>query len=151
MLVTSWPLPNGMRLFPRLFSNATDAPYLGEAAILFNLTRLPAEGVPIKTGGSLPGFVLIFLTLQIGFGLILLVAAIRSLRQCRKHRTSMVLRRPGTQFGIWAGLLIACSLCLFFGKMLIALLFLACAQLFPRNGRKSMASTDKPITKHVGA
>jgi len=109
MLVTSWPLPNGMRLLPRLFSNATDAPYLGEAAILFNLTRLPAEGVPIQTGGSLPGFVLIFLTLQIGFGLLLLVAAIRSQRQWQKHRTSMVLRRPGTQFGIWAGLLIACT------------------------------------------
>jgi hypothetical protein len=60
MLVASWPLPNGTRLFPRLLSNAADAPYLGEAAILFNLTRLPAEGVPIKIGGSLPRFVLIF-------------------------------------------------------------------------------------------
>ena len=136
ILVTSWPLPNGMRLLPRLFSNATDAPYLGEVAILFNLTRLPAEGVPIKTGGSLPGFVLIFLTLQIGFGLILLVAAIWSQRQWQKHRTSMFLRRPGTQFGIWAGLLIACTLCLFFGQTLVALFFLVCAQLFPRDRQK---------------
>ncbi len=45
MLVTSWPLPNGTGSFPRLLSNAADAPCLGEAAILFNLTRLPAEGV----------------------------------------------------------------------------------------------------------
>lgn len=142
MLVTSWPLPNGMRLLPRLFSNATDAPYLGEAAILFNLTRLPAEGVPIQTGGSLPGFVLIFLTLQIGFGLLLLVAAIRSQRQWQKHRTSMVLRRPGTQFGIWAGLLIACTLCLFFGQTLVALFFLVCAQLFPRDRQKNAPLPD---------
>jgi hypothetical protein len=142
MLVTSWPLPNGMRLLPRLFSNATDAPYLGEAAILFNLTRLPAEGVPIKTGGSLPGFVLIFLALQFGFGLILLMAPIRSLRHWRKHHTSMVLRQPGTQFGIWAGLLVVCSLCLFFGQTLIAMLFLVCAQLFPRDQRKNAPSPD---------
>jgi hypothetical protein len=142
MLVTSWPLPNGTRLLPRLFSNAADAPYLGEAAILFNLTRLPAEGVPIKTGGSIPGFVLIFLALQFGFGLILLMAPILSLRQWRKHHTSMVLRRPGTQFGIWAGLLIACILCLFFGKTLIALIFLVCTQLFPRYKRKSVALPD---------
>jgi hypothetical protein len=142
MLVTSWPLPNGMRLLPRLFSNATDAPYLGEAAILFNLTRLPAEGVPIKMGGSMPGFVLIFLTLQIGFGLILLVTAIRSLHQCRKPRTSMALRRPGTQFGIWAGLLVAGTLCLFFGQTLIALLFLVCAQLFSKDRRKNPPSPE---------
>jgi len=142
MLVASWPLPNGTRLFPRLLSNAADAPYLGEAAILFNLTRLPAEGVPIQTGGSLPGFVLIFLTLQIGFGLILLVAAIRSLRQWRKHQASMVLHRPGTQFGIWVGLLVTCALCLFFGQTLIALLFLVCAQLFPRYKRTRAPAPD---------
>jgi hypothetical protein len=136
MLVTSWPLANGKLLLPRLLSNAADAPYLGEAAILFNLTRLPAEGVPVKTGGSLPGFVLICLALQFGFGLILLAVAIRSLRQWRKHRASMVFHQPQTQFGIWIGLLVACTLCLFLGQTIIALLFLVCAQLFPRNQRK---------------
>ena len=52
MLVTAWPLPNGTRLLPALLSDATDAPLLGEAAILFNLTRLPASGVSITPGGS---------------------------------------------------------------------------------------------------
>ena len=145
MLVTSWPLPNGTRLLPRLLSNAVDAPYLGEAGILFNLTRLPAEGVAIKTGGSIPKFVLIFLVLQLGFGLILLTASILSLRRWQKHHASMVLRRPATQFGIWVGLLIACVICLFLGKTLIALLFLVCAQLFPRDKRKSTSSTEQAI------
>ena len=142
MLVTSWPLPNGKLLLPKLLSNATDAPYLGEAAILFNLTRLPAEGVSVKTGGSTPGFVLICLALQFGFGLILLAAAIRLLRQWRKHRASMVFLRPQTQFGIWIGLLVACTFCLFLDQTLIALLFLVCAQLFPRNQRKKALSPD---------
>ncbi|HEY4414059.1 MAG TPA: hypothetical protein VGO57_00005, partial [Verrucomicrobiae bacterium] len=72
MLVASWPLPNGTRLISRLLSDAVDAPYLGEASMLFNLTRQPAEGVALKTGGSLPAFVIIFLTLQFGIGFILL-------------------------------------------------------------------------------
>ena len=136
MLVTSWPLPNGNLLLPRLLSNAADAPDLGEAGILFNLTRLPAEGISVKTGGSMPGFVLIWLALQSGCGLILLATAIKSFRRWRKNSASMVFRWPQMQFGIWAGLLAACALCLFFGQALIALLFLVCAQLFPREQRK---------------
>jgi hypothetical protein len=145
MLVTSWPLPNGTRLFPQLLSNATDAPYLGEAGILFNLTRLPAEGVAIKTGGSIPGFVLIFLTLQFGFGLILLIAPILSFLRWRKHQLTMVLRRPKIQFGIWVGLLVACAVCLLLGKTLIAMLFLVCTQLFPRCKRTSAPSPDSGL------
>jgi hypothetical protein len=136
MLVTSWPLANGRLLLPRMLSNAADAPYLGEAAILFNLTRLPAEGVSIKTGGSMPRFVLICLALQLGFGLVLPALVIQSLLRWRKDRASMVFYRPQTQFGIWIVLLAACTLCLLLGQTLIALLFLVCAQLFPRGRRK---------------
>lgn len=132
MLITSWPLPNGTRLLARLLSNAADAPYLGEAAILFNLTRLPAEGVPIKTGGSIPGFVFIFLLLQFGVGLLVLTASILSLHHLRKNHAAMVLRWPGMQFGIWVSLMAVSILCLFCGKSLMAMLFLICAQLFPR-------------------
>jgi hypothetical protein len=149
MLVTSWPLPNGTRLFPRLLSNAADAPYLGEAGILFNLTRLPAEGVSIKTGGSMPRFVLIFLALQFGLGLILLTALILSLRRWREYHAATVLRQPGTQFGIWVGLLMACVICLLLREMLIAMLFLVCAQLFPRYQAKKIAPAESPTIKSV--
>jgi hypothetical protein len=151
MLVTAWPLPSGTCLFPRLLSNAADAPYVGEAAILFNLTRLPAEGVPIQTGGALPGFVLIFLGLQLGFGLLLLIAPILSLYRWRKQRPSTVLHQPGIQVGIWVGLLVACALCLCLGKTPVALLFLACAQLFPRYQRKRMSSPEPSAIKPAGA
>jgi hypothetical protein len=143
MLVTSWPLPNGTCYLPKALSNAVDAPCLGEAAILFNLTRLPVEGA-IKTGGSIPKFVLIVLAMQYGFGLVVLMAPIISFRQWQKHHTSMVFRRPGIQFGIWVGLLLACVTCLVLGKTLIAMLFLACAQLFPRNKRKLVPALEPP-------
>jgi hypothetical protein len=135
MLVTSWPLPNGTRLLPRLLSNAADAPFLGEAAILFNLTRLPAEGFAVKTGGSIPWFVWIFLALQIGAGLILIAAPLRSIQQWQKHHTGMTLHRPEIQVGIWLCLMTGCVVCLLFGKMLIALIFLLCALCFPRSKR----------------
>jgi hypothetical protein len=136
MLVTSWPLPNGTRFLPRLLSNAADAPYLGEAGILFNLTRMPAEGVQTKTGGSIPGFVFIVLLLQFAVGLLVMTASILSLRQWRKNHASMILRWPGVQLGIWVGLMTASFVCLFCGKICLAMLLLVCAQLFPRYSRK---------------
>ena len=44
-LVASWPLPDGTLLVPRVLSNVSDAPYLGEAATLFALTRTPVAQV----------------------------------------------------------------------------------------------------------
>jgi hypothetical protein len=132
MLATSWPLPNGTHLLPALLSDATDAPLLGEAAILFNLTRLPINGTPITTGGSIPGFVLIFLTIQIGAGLWSLAAAIRSVRRWLRRSSALVVPRPAAQLTAWFGLLLAMMICLFFGKILLTILFLFCAQVFPR-------------------
>jgi hypothetical protein len=132
MLVASWPLPNGARLLPRLFSNAADAPYLGEAAILFNLTRLPGPGVTVKTGGSIPNFVWIFLLVQLGLGSLFLVGAIQSLRFWSKYQASVNVPQPRLQFKIWVVLVIfgvVLGLC---GEIMIALLVLVCAQLFPR-------------------
>ena len=150
MLVTSWPLPNGTCLFPRLFSNASDAPCLGEAGILFNLTRLPLEGAPIKTGGSIPGFVLIFLTLQLGMGLVLLANPILSLRRWRKHHPSLVLRWPGIQLGIWVSLLLATIILLLCGKNLDAMIPLVCTQLFPRY-KRTKSTPEQPVIKPAGA
>jgi hypothetical protein len=132
MLVTSWPLPDGTRLFPRLLSNAVDAPYIGETGILFNLTRLPGEGVSVKTGGSLPKFVLIFLATQIVIGLILPPATILSLRRWQKRRRTLFVPLSHVQVGIWGSLLIASIICLCLGKPAIAMVLLLGAQFFPR-------------------
>jgi len=150
MLVTSWPLPNGTRYLPKALSNAADAPCLGEAAILFNLTRLPVEGT-IKTGGSIPKFVLIVLAMQYGFGLVMLMAPIISFRQWHKHHIPMILRQPETQFGIWVGLLVACAVCLLCHKTLLALLFLACAQFIPKYTRKRVLLPEHGINKTTNA
>jgi hypothetical protein len=142
MLVTAWPLPDGTRLLPRLLSNAADAPYLGEAALLFNLTRTPAPGVVITTGGSLPGFVLIFLLIQTGIGLLLLGLAVRSVCQWRKQPATWKISGPQIQFWIWTGLMAAGVICLCLHHRPVTLLCLVCAQLFPRVTKEKPAKTD---------
>ncbi|MGO8763871.1 MAG: hypothetical protein ACLQSR_01905, partial [Limisphaerales bacterium] len=62
----------------------------------------------------------------------LLATPISSLHQWRKNQAAMVLRWPKLQFGIWVALMIASTLCLFCGKMLVMMLLLVCAQLFPK-------------------
>lgn len=59
MIVFGWPLPNGTLLTPRILSNVAHAPHLGEACILYNLTRRAAPGMEIQTGGSLPPILLV--------------------------------------------------------------------------------------------
>ena len=67
-IVFSWPLPSGTLLVPRVLSNLSDAPYLGEAATLFALTRMPVEP-PKPTGGSrLPWSVCVGILLSICLG-----------------------------------------------------------------------------------
>lgn len=61
-VAASWPLPNGTMLFPRLFSNAEHAPYLGEVSILFQLTREPVNpGISQYHSGRMTGVVWVML------------------------------------------------------------------------------------------
>ena len=68
------PLPNGRLLLPRLASDATDAPLLGEAALLYNLTQPPAPGFDAATApvDATPRAFWIVLALQLLGGLFLL-------------------------------------------------------------------------------
>jgi len=63
LLATVGELPNGVLVVPRLLSNLSDAPMLGEAAILWLLSIQPEKGFPVKTGGSIPLYVFIVLAL----------------------------------------------------------------------------------------
>jgi hypothetical protein len=72
MSASSWTLPDGTMLLPRMVSHAADAPYLGEAALTYFLTVQPAEGVPIvESQRAWPG--LVWLGLVVYFGVPLLV------------------------------------------------------------------------------
>jgi hypothetical protein len=83
-LVFSWPLP-GTLLGPRLLSNLSDAPYVGEAALLFNLTRQP---IITETGGQTDGRVPFVVYLGLSFyafaGIIGIGSAVALIRRWRR-------------------------------------------------------------------
>ena len=49
IIVMSWPLPDGTLFGAQQLSNMAHAPFLGEAALLFTLTRLPPKDTAIKS------------------------------------------------------------------------------------------------------
>lgn len=131
MLAASWPLPDGTLLLPRMLSCATDAPYLGEAAILFNLTRQPVGDVTITKGGRIPGLVYgILASYLLASGFVLLGAWL-SLR--RVHRAKAVLIPwPKLQLGLWILFLVAGLVILYRDHSGTGLLVLLLGQFLPR-------------------
>ncbi|MBI5546568.1 MAG: hypothetical protein HY901_22020 [Deltaproteobacteria bacterium] len=81
LAAASWRLPGGTLLAPRILSHAADAPYLGEAAILYFQTVQPADGVPVVTGGETPGLVYIGFAVYFGVSGAALALLGRALRR----------------------------------------------------------------------
>ena len=81
-IVMSVPMPGGHLLIPRLLSNATAAPLLGEAGVLYNLTRKPLTNEPVKNAvKALPGVVWIVLLIELGLGAFFLKRGGRCVRR----------------------------------------------------------------------
>ena len=142
MLVTCWPLPGGTLAGPRILSNAINAPYLGEAAILFSLTRGPAGGVRITEGGVMPPFVLIVLFGYFGMGGLLIVSTIRHLRRWRRQGDYPIPHARG-QLALWVVLAGAGALIAGFWCTPAGLFMVLAAQLLPRGGKTSPQPSDE--------
>lgn len=135
VLAAAWPLPGGQMLGARILSNAAHAPYLGEAALLYLLTRQPAQGFPVTTGGHLPGLVYVAFVFFFGLGILFIVSSLASLRKWRRNRDNIVIREEPLQFAVWlilivVGLTAICAGCGEAGAIVILL-----AQFLPRMAR----------------
>jgi hypothetical protein len=130
MLVTSWELPNGVLAGPRLLSNATDAPLLGEAAILWLLTVQPQAGFPNTGGGPVPGFIFLFFGPVLVLGAWRVWAAIRCLQRAYRS-VEPVVPRPSLQTAIWIGCLAIAVAFLWTHFWWVGLLFLIAALALP--------------------
>jgi hypothetical protein len=80
MLVSSWPLGDGTLLVPHLLSKGTDAPYLGEAGILFCLTCQPIAGIQENCSSVMTPFVGLMLLLYFGLGTFFALPFVQALR-----------------------------------------------------------------------
>ncbi len=140
MLVASWPLPDGTLAVPRILSNATDAPYLGEAAILFNLTRMPYGSVELTAGRTIPWVVHIALAVLTGVGLLLIVTALLSVRRHRRKQAQLQMVRPRLQAALWAMLLLAAIGCVLTSHFIPGILLLLGMRFLPRLRRVQNAT-----------
>ena len=100
MLAVSWPMPDGSLLAPRMLSHAADAPYLGEAAILYFLTVQPAEGVPVVTGGRTPWLVYLALLAYFGPTALVLSRVAAWARRSHSSRKERRQERKGKRAGL---------------------------------------------------
>ena len=80
MIALSWPLPDGRLVLPRLVSDSQDAPLLGEAAILCQLTSQPVAQTRRYHSGLVPGLVFLGLAVQLAIGTFCVRRSVRFLR-----------------------------------------------------------------------
>ncbi len=132
LLVTVGELPGGALAIPRLLSNQTDAPLLGEAAIFWQLSIVPEKGVPLKTGGALPGYVYVMLIVPGVLGVWGLLHSVWVFRDSRRRRTDPEVRAPGLQAAVWAGLLGGAIFAGVTGHAVMALVLLLATVSVPR-------------------
>jgi hypothetical protein len=137
LLATVGELPNGILAMPRLLSNLSDAPMLGEAAILWQLSIQPERGFPLKTGGSVPAYVYIVLGSVFLFGFWRLLAAIFNFREARRGPQPEVWT-PNLQLGAWTLLVIGAAASFCFGHDPIAAAMLIIAVMLPVTKRRKI-------------
>ncbi|MBP7275504.1 MAG: hypothetical protein KBA51_04795 [Kiritimatiellae bacterium] len=81
----SWPLPGGTLLMPRVLSNAAHAPMLGEACLLFSLSRVTAPGFEMKPGGRIPPLVWAGTALYFVLGVFFIGMEVHALRRAQNR------------------------------------------------------------------
>jgi hypothetical protein len=133
-LAASWPLPDGTLLGPRMFSNLSDAPYVGETALLFSLTRQPIVTDGASSDGYIPASVYFGILFYLVCGSLLLWRAIFLLRHWRKSVDKPV-PQPKLQLCLWIAFFITGSVMLIFFNKAIGVLFMILAQTLPVRGR----------------
>ncbi len=132
MIAFCWPLLDGTLVVPRVLSDSVDAPYLGEAAILFCLTRRTVGGLPEIRGGSLPGCVYMMLAGYFGAGLVLAPIAVLEFRSWGRKVREQSVPFLRLQVAIWAMLVGGGAVVGFVWNMGIGVIALLCARLLPR-------------------
>ncbi|MFA5424511.1 MAG: hypothetical protein WC374_11715 [Phycisphaerae bacterium] len=130
-IVISWPLPDGTLLLPRFLSNMSDAPYLGECAILFNIAQPTAPAFQPAGTSDIPGIVYIALLLYILMPLILIISSIQKLKRWRKYRDRAKVPVVKSQAAAWIVFFAVGLVCIFFGLLFHGLIFILLCQLLP--------------------
>jgi len=131
VLMASWPLPDGRLLGARYLSDGEDAPYLGELAILWQLTEIPAAGVKMVQGGYLAGSVYVGFMILFGGSLLIFLALCFRTRRWRRKGPLGGLRWIPVQFVPWALLVVVGFILLASDSLAPGVLSLLLSQFLP--------------------
>jgi hypothetical protein len=135
MLATAGELPNGVLAIPRLLSNLSDAPLLGESAILWQISIQPEKGFPVKTGGSIPAYVYIVIITVFLFGTWRILEAIWTFREAGRPPEPAVWA-PKFQVTAWACSMLGAVAALSTGYGLLGIVMLILGVMLPVLKRK---------------
>ena len=136
VLAACWPLPDGSLLGAKILSDQIHAPYLGEACLLFILTRETAPGMEIKTGGHKPALVYIGFLFYFGVGALFLARAAYTFWQWHRDRARCLVPFQNLQLVLWAVLLGGGLALLFYGHFLWGLIAVLVLQVLPQVNRE---------------
>lgn len=135
MVATIVELPNGALAIPRLLSNVSDAPLLGEAAILWQLSMQPENGFPVKTGGTIPAYVYLVIGGLLLFGLWRALAAVKNFRSSFRPSEDVILA-PKLQMILWVIFMLASAAAFLMHHNMIGLIVLVIGAMLPATRRK---------------
>jgi len=130
LLAAAWELPGGVLAVPRVLSNLSDAPTLGESALLWQFTIQPEKGFPLKTGGTIPPCVYVVLIGVLVFGAWRILESIWTIREAWGEREPEV-RRAGLQIALWLLCLAGAMAAAWTERWWLGLCLVLVAQLFP--------------------
>lgn len=132
-IVLSWPWPNGTLAGPRILSNMAHAPYLGESALLFAMTRTPPQGTTLITGGRIPALVYAVLAACFGAGMCFMALAVFSLRRWKKTRAERTVPLAKWQSRVWLVLIATGLMAWMMYSLALGLVLILSGQLLPRS------------------
>ncbi len=133
-LAASWPLPDGTRLGPRMFSNLSDAPYVGEAALLFSFTRASLIADRVSADGYIPASVYAGILFYVVCGAFLAWRGVFLLKRWSKG-AGCPIPQAKLQLALWI-VICACGVAaLLFFYRAIGILFIFLLQSLPTRGR----------------
>jgi hypothetical protein len=134
-LVASWPLPDGRLLLPGFLSNLSDAPFTGESALLFSLTRQPVTN-GTGTAGPLPFSVYLGVGVYIVVALAWLGAAVMRVKRWEREFSTRQFTAPGWQLTLWWMLVGIGALALMASWQMTGVLLVLAAQFLPRSNSR---------------
>jgi hypothetical protein len=145
MVATAWELPTGTLAIPRLLSNFSDAPYVGEAAIFWLLTVQPEKGFAITPAGAkLPTYVSIVLITGLILGLGAMAEGLWRLRVHLREPEPPVLAPP-VQLCLWAAALVGLLITSVRGPGWLAFVLLLTVLILPL--RRKLKTNEEIVEK----